>query len=490
MNRAEDAPLKAAPAEPEGPADAAGYEALVAALRQREAEVLLAAQLGNALLLENRQLREEYGDSLEELEQDRYALRLRLEHCRAEWEVQVSDLEQDVSELKAQVERLTHGLMAAERGRSHDQQEHQEQQQRLRDQLHTAMEVERAVSSELQALKQDAQEKRSCSPQEEELLGAMREQVLRLSQKEKVLQQRLDSVCQENAELRENLSSLHTQINLQEQRSQQQIQQLVEEVQRLQEMNQDLRLQVQQLQEEEASLQHPGQGDTSLLSELELSMDNLELWPDREQVTRDVLSMLDLLSPVPCQDDGLQGMLVHLRRVVEGLVEDLNGATVAEKGGDCGNAGQIRELRDQVARLNEENVQMKQSLDGRGPEEELLQQALRDRDEAISKKTAVEMELVRSRNDLMNLNNQLLEAVQRKLELSQELEAWQEDIQVIINQQLRSQQQSEQTRPKAAAHPLSFLRRSRRLSSTSSCASEPSSERSRAAWRDWLKRGK
>lgn len=32
---------------------------------------------------------------------------------------------------------------------------------------------------------------------------------------------------------------------------------------------------------------------------------------------------------------------------------------------------------------------------------------------------------MRSRNEMMNLNNQLLEAIQRKLELSQELEAWQ-----------------------------------------------------------------
>lgn len=37
----------------------------------------------------------------------------------------------------------------------------------------------------------------------------------------------------------------------------------------------------------------------------------------------------------------------------------------------------------------------------------------------------MEVELVRSKNDMMCLNNQLLEAVQRKLELSQELEAWQ-----------------------------------------------------------------
>lgn len=36
----------------------------------------------------------------------------------------------------------------------------------------------------------------------------------------------------------------------------------------------------------------------------------------------------------------------------------------------------------------------------------------------------MEMELLTSKTELMNLNNQLLEAVQHRLELSLELEAW------------------------------------------------------------------
>lgn len=43
----------------------------------------------------------------------------------------------------------------------------------------------------------------------------------------------------------------------------------------------------------------------------------------------------------------------------------------------------------------------------------------------LDRKNLMEAELVRSKNDMMCLNNQLLEAIQRKLELSQELEAWQ-----------------------------------------------------------------
>lgn len=40
------------------------------------------------------------------------------------------------------------------------------------------------------------------------------------------------------------------------------------------------------------------------------------------------------------------------------------------------------------------------------------------------RKKAMEMELLTSKTELMNLNNQLLEAVQHRLELSLELEAW------------------------------------------------------------------
>nr|XP_046265923.1 bicaudal-D-related protein 2-like [Scatophagus argus] len=95
---------------------------------------------------------------------------------------------------------------------------------------------------------------------------------------------------------------------------------------------------------------------------------------------------------------------------------------------------------------------------GKGPEESaILQQALYDRDEAIEKKKAMEAELLRSKTEMMSLNNQLLEAVQKRLELSLELEAWKEDVQLILEQQLQIQQQAEQAQKKLPR--LGILRR-------------------------------
>ena len=69
---------------------------LVAALKQKEEEVILAAQLGNALLLENRQLKEQ-SDKLHEQYSDRLEVRryaaVSLSYCHngysysVEWKI-------------------------------------------------------------------------------------------------------------------------------------------------------------------------------------------------------------------------------------------------------------------------------------------------------------------------------------------------------------------------------------------------------------------
>ncbi|MEQ2293324.1 hypothetical protein AMECASPLE_032174 [Ameca splendens] len=124
---------------------------LLAALKQKEEEVILAAQLGNALLLENRQLKEQseklheqFTDNLEELEQGRHELRLKLEGCQSQWESQVGDLERDVRELSAQVERLTQALSKAEGDKGRLQLEHSEQTHRLREELKTVSLTQRS----------------------------------------------------------------------------------------------------------------------------------------------------------------------------------------------------------------------------------------------------------------------------------------------------------------------------------------------------------
>ncbi|CAJ1065531.1 BICD family-like cargo adapter 1 [Xyrichtys novacula] len=382
-----------------------------------------------------------------------------------------------------------------------------------------ATEVERAMSSELQALKQELQQKGSHNrPQDEELISAMKEQVLRLTQKEQVLEERLESVCRENTELRASLASLHTRLTLHDQLNQQHSQQLTEawqEAEAARGRSQQLQAQVEELQEEMSLQEARSQGDASLLSELESSLETAALGIGKEEIKQEMGSILELLLPVAQQlngsvgsevtanEDTLQAMLLQLRGVAQTLAQErstqeLNSAFVDGAGDQCGNLSAAQELRDQNAMLQQQNAELRQRLQSEQENTDTVKQAIRDRDEAIAKKNLMEAELVRSKNDMMCLNNQLLEAIQRKLELSQELEAWQDDIQIIINQQLRSQQQSELPQKKSPSNGMSFFRRPSKVTSTwahqssssSTWSSDSNQDKTQSPWRDWLRRGK
>lgn len=72
-----------------------------------------------------------------------------------------------------------------------------------------------------------------------------------------------------------------------------------------------------------------------------------------------------------------------------------------------------------------------------------LDQVLQERDEAIAKKRAVEAELDTCKARLRAVEAQLLEVLEEKLRLRQEVEAWEEDMQQLVRQQVQSQLQRE-----------------------------------------------
>ncbi|XP_076129654.1 bicaudal-D-related protein 2-like [Alosa pseudoharengus] len=143
----------------------------------------------------------------------------------------------------------------------------------------------------------------------------------------------------------------------------------------------------------------------------------------KQQVTEEVESILNLLRPLT----------------------DVTPA-VSDCFGSEGPLDVALSQLQQVARSLAMNNNKGRTEDG---DNAVLQQALRDRDEAVAKKKAMEMELLNSKTEMMTLNNQLLEAVQHRLELSLELEAWKEDFQLLLQQNVMSQQkQAEQSQKK------------------------------------------
>ncbi|XP_031713283.1 bicaudal-D-related protein 2-like [Anarrhichthys ocellatus] len=159
----------------------------------------------------------------------------------------------------------------------------------------------------------------------------------------------------------------------------------------------------------------------------------------RERVTEEVLSILRLLRPLTESGSSLGPKTSH---------------------GENHLDTSLVQLQSVARELAINHTKQFNSGKGKGSEESaILQQALRDRDEAIEKKKAMETELLRSKTEMMFLNNQLLEAVQKRLELSLEVENWKEDVQRIIHQQLLTQQQAEQAQKKP--YRLGILRRNK-----------------------------
>ncbi|XP_061658651.1 bicaudal-D-related protein 2-like isoform X2 [Syngnathoides biaculeatus] len=164
---------------------------------------------------------------------------------------------------------------------------------------------------------------------------------------------------------------------------------------------------------------------------------------DRERVTEEILSILRLMQTIPEHQGG---------RAPELPPPGENRLDAA-----------LARLQDIARKMAVSGITKKdaRSPPGAGGSEDgaLLQQALRDRDDAIEKKKAMETELLRSKSEMMQLNNQLLEAAQKRLELSLELEAWKEDMQLLLQQQLVLQQQVEQSQKKTSR--MGILRRNK-----------------------------
>ncbi len=82
----------------------------------------------------------------------------------------------------------------------------------------------------------------------------------------------------------------------------------------------------------------------------------------------------------------------------------------------------------ELSACREERDQLKQDVESSSHgigKEEMVKQAWEVRDKAVARKNIVEIELAKTRIEVMHINSQLMEAIQQKIELSQQLEQWQ-----------------------------------------------------------------
>ncbi|XP_045647539.1 BICD family-like cargo adapter 1 isoform X2 [Ursus americanus] len=447
---------------------------LLSVIRQKEKDLVLAARLGKALLERNQdmsrqyeQMHKELTDKLEHLEQEKHELRRRFENREGEWEGRVSELESDVKQLQDELERQQVHLREADREKTRAVQELSEQNQRLLDQLSRASEVERQLSLQVHALREDFREKNSSTNQHIIRLESLQAEIKMLSDRKRELEHRLSATLEENDLLQGTVEELQDRVLILERQGQDKDLQLHQSQLELQEA----RLSYRQLQgkveelTEERSLQSCAATSTSLLSEIEQSMEAEELEQEREQLRLQLWeaycqvrylcshlrgndsadsavstdSSMDESSETSSAKDvpagSLRMALSELKRLIQSIVDGMEPTVTL--------------LSVEMTALKEERDRLRVTSEDKEPKEQ-LQKAIRDRDEAIAKKNAVELELAKCKMDMMSLNSQLLDAIQQKLNLSQQLEAWQDDMHRVIDRQLMDTHLKERSRPAAA----------------------------------------
>ncbi|XP_073323315.1 BICD family-like cargo adapter 1 [Pagrus major] len=499
---------------------AVGHNAdLLSLFRQKEKDLVLAAKLGKALLERNQDLTKQYekmhkdlNEKLEHLEQEKHELRRRLESREGEWEGRVAELETDVQQLQGELERHQVQLREADRDKTKAISELSEQNHRLLEQLSRAAEVERQLSTQVHSLRDDFREKSMSTSQHmtrlETLQAEQGLEIKMLSERKMELERRVHAMLEENELLQNTVDDLRERTLVLERQSHEkdlQLRQSQLELHEVQMSHRQLSAQLEELSEEH-SLHSLTPHPSSLLCEIEQSMEQEEQEQEREQlrlqlweaycevrslcshlrgndVTDSALSTdssMDESSETSSAKDvptgSLHTGLLELRRLTQNLL-DCNESTGSRRSDEEALEEQVRKLGEELREvrelyeaeqdktrssedgalhlhnqmallsvemcsLREDNERMKTMAEIREPSEQ-LQSAIRDRDDAIAKKKAVEMELAKCKIDIMSLNSQLLDAIQQKLNLSQQLEAWQDDMHRVIDQQLMDKYQDE-----------------------------------------------
>ncbi|CAB1321799.1 unnamed protein product [Coregonus sp. 'balchen'] len=414
--------------------------------RQKEKDLVLAAKLGKALLERNQDLTKQYekmntdlNDKLEHLEQEKHELRRRLENKEGEWGDRVAELETDVQQLQGELERHQVQLREADRDKSTAIRELSEQNHRLLEQLNRATEVERQLSTQVHSLRDDFREKSVSTNQHMTRLESLQAEIKMLSERKREMERQVNAVLEENELLQNTVDDLREGtlvLEKQYHEKELQLRQSQLELQEVRVSHRHLSARFEELTEErsnditDSALSTDSSMDESSETSSAKDVPMGSLHTSLLELRRLTQNLLDGNESTGSRRSDEEALEDHVRK----LGEELRGVRElyeAEQDRTRNSQEEVLQLHNQMAMLSmemcslqEESERMRAMSEARDPSEQ-LQSAIRERDDAISKKKAVEMELAKCKIDIMSLNSQLLDAIQQKLNLSQQLEAWQ-----------------------------------------------------------------
>ncbi|XP_058893925.1 BICD family-like cargo adapter 2 isoform X1 [Kogia breviceps] len=419
-------------------------------LQQKEKDLLLAAELGKMLLERNEELQRrlemlstQHSEREERLQQENHELRRGLAARGAEWEARTVELEGDLEALRAQLGEQRSEQQDSGRERARALSELSEQNLRLSQQLAQASQTEQELQRELDGLRGQCQAQALAGAELRTRLECLQGENQMLQSRRKDLEAQIRGLCEEVEKGQGRLQATHEELLLLRRERQEHSLELelarseageaLSALRRLQRRVSEL--------EEESRLQDANISGASLQLELAHILDSDK---DQDQNADRRGDILATLSPETQEASSHQPSPQEERLEPPRKRASLSPEEILEE-----KEAEVVRLQDEMALQREElqslreELQRQKELRAQEDPEEVLSGALSDRDEAVNKCVELALELSRVSLERDSLSRELLRTIRQKVALTQELEAWQDDMQVVIGQQLRSQRQKE-----------------------------------------------
>jgi len=522
---------------------------IYAQLQQKERDLILAAELGKALLeknedlsKQNEKIAEDFSQKLEELEQEKYHLRRRLEGVEEEYDLKVSELQGDISSLRNILQQTEVHTKQAEREKSLLITQLTEQNQRLTSQLKDSSRTEESLTVELQSMRDQVYNKKTSMSDHVQILETLREEITIMTERKIDLERRIEALYAEREGLSSTLDESADRIVMLEKEARERdclIRNIKKESDELKAQNLQLN---DRLDSVYRSSSISPQGNLSILNEMEISdsekslngsrrpfsnidedlddieCDNPDSPADLQELKQEVLSAYQQLrnmcailrqrgkqrrnssdsldttssSEEPQVNHVKVGLLTNVMQDLKGLLHDI---LRKEAKGSCATCGadvndrlklevqlhktqenfeklerdlkkkedeskaRENEIKELLSKLTVTEVQLKAAEEERDTlksdienceagKDVLIKKAWETRDAAVRRKNNTEIELAKTRIDVMQINSQLMEAIQQKVELSQQLDQWQQDMQELLEDQMNRKMRAAQSQAK------------------------------------------
>ncbi|XP_063388468.1 bicaudal D-related protein homolog [Cydia fagiglandana] len=482
-------------------------------LQQKESDLLLAAELGKALLDKNEELKkeqeritEEYSKKLEELEQEKHLLRRRLDTTQGEYEARILELQNDIRELTTKIGSRDTSVKQRDEEKASLIADLTAQNSRLTAQLKESSATEAQLMAQLEGLKDQCSMRKTSLQDHVHSLSSLKAELALVSDKKADLERRLTGSLQDKENLMQQLEEAHDRIVALERQLKEQehlYHNTLKELERLQRSHDTLAERIGTPDATDVT-----ESARSLHAEMETEPDDDDddgwLRKEAVQVYKQLRALSLQLNTGHDDDSGLhsdlsissldgdeastlrRGALLAACADAVAAYATLEGSRVRDSIAAHARRALERErqideknevIADLSSKLSVAEVELRAAAEERDKllndanynslqNDEAVTQARRERDEAIERKKTAEVSLAKTRVELMQANSQLYEAVRQKVDLGQQLEQWQMDMQELIDEQMKHKLTSEKRRklpeppaPTRASRLLGFFQR-------------------------------